>query len=208
MSELSRRGLMGAAAAVTGAAAVNAALPGVSAAATPASGAATSSRRHGDIRDVEHVVVIMQENRSFDHYFGSLKGVRGFGDRSTILLPGDKSVWEQPVTPTAGAATQFPWRLSGARTWSGSTPPSPELGAANYGGTSHGWDDQHAAWYGGLMNGWFAAKGGPTTLGYLDRHDLPFHYALADAYTVGDAYHCSVLSATGPNRTYLWSGTI
>jgi phospholipase C len=58
------------------------------------------------------------------------------------------------------------------------------------------------------MNGWVFAKGGPTTLGYLNRNDIPFHYALADAYTVGDAYHCSVLSATGPNRTYLWGGTI
>ena len=152
--------------------------------------------------------MIMQENRSFDHYFGSLKGVRGFGDRSTIQLPGGKSVWEQPKTPTAGAETQYPWRLSGAKSWSGATPPSAELGAANYGGTDHGWADQHGAWYGGLMNGWYSAKGGPTTLGYLDRKDLPFHYALADAYTVGDAYHCSVLSATGPNRTYLWGGTI
>ena len=58
------------------------------------------------------------------------------------------------------------------------------------------------------MNAWQYAKGGPTTLGFLDRNDIPFHYALADAYTIGDAYHCSVLSATGPNRTYLWSGTI
>jgi phospholipase C len=137
-----------------------------------------------------------------------MRGVRGFADRSTITLPGGKTVWEQPQTPTVGAATQFPWRLSGATQYRGATPPSPEIGAANYPGTSHGWDDQHAAWYGGVMNGWFFAKGGPTTLGYLDRHDLPFHYALADAYTIGDAYHCSVLSATGPNRTYLWSGSI
>jgi phospholipase C len=204
MPELSRRKFLGTAAAVTGAAAVG--LPG-SAAASPATApaaAASPAHRHGDLRDIKHVVVIMQENRSFDHYFGSLRGVRGFGDRSTIQLPGGKPIWEQP----AGTATQYPWRLSGAKTWDGDTPPSPEAGAANYGGTTHGWDDQHAAWYGGLMNGWYAAKGGPTTLGYLDRHDLPFHYALAEAYTVGDAYHCSVISATGPNRTYLWSGTI
>ncbi len=51
-------------------------------------------------------------------------------------------------------------------------------------------------------------EGGPTTLGFLKRHDLPFHYALADAYTIGDAYHCSVMSATGPNRTYHWGGSI
>ncbi|GAB3879368.1 hypothetical protein GCM10027612_05030 [Microbispora bryophytorum subsp. camponoti] len=209
MPELSRRNFLGTAAAVTGAAAVGAALPNASAA------AATTQKKpghppkpYGDIRDIKHVVVIMQENRSFDHYFGALKGVRGFGDRSTIVLPGGKTVWEQPKTLTAEADTQYPWRLSGAKTWSGATPPSAELGAANYGGTSHGWTDQHGAWYGGLMNGWYYAKGGPTTLGYLDRHDLPFHYALADAYTVGDAYHCSVLSATGPNRTFLWGGTI
>ncbi|MFI7627114.1 phosphocholine-specific phospholipase C [Microbispora rosea] len=209
MPELSRRNFLGTAAAVTGAAAVGVALPNASAA------AATTQKKpghppkpYGDIRDIKHVVVIMQENRSFDHYFGALKGVRGFGDRSTIVLPGGKTVWEQPKTLTDGADTQYPWRLSGAKTWSGATPPSAELGAANYGGTSHGWTDQHGAWYGGLMNGWYYAKGGPTTLGYLDRRDLPFHYALADAYTVGDAYHCSVLSATGPNRTFLWGGTI
>ncbi|MEU8277900.1 phosphocholine-specific phospholipase C [Microbispora bryophytorum] len=209
MPELSRRNFLGTAAAVTGAAAVGAALPNASAA------AATTQKKpghppkpYGDIRDIKHVVVIMQENRSFDHYFGALKGVRGFGDRSTIVLPGGKTVWEQPKTLTTEADTQYPWRLSGAKTWSGATPPSAELGAANYGGTSHGWTDQHGAWYGGLMNGWYYAKGGPTTLGYLDRRDLPFHYALADAYTVGDAYHCSVLSATGPNRTFLWGGTI
>jgi len=209
MSAVSRRKFIGSAATVAGAAAIGATLPGVSAAATgPQAASAPHGRPHGDIRDIKHVVVIMQENRSFDHYFGTLKGVRGFGDRSTIQLPGGKSVWEQPKTPTQGAGTQYPWRLSGATSWDGSTPPSAELGAANYGGTSHGWADQHGAWYGGLMNGWYSAKGGPTTLGYLDRKDLPFHYALADAYTVGDAYHCSVLSATGPNRTYLWGGTV
>lgn len=51
---------------------------------------------HGDIRDIKHVVVLMQENRSFDHYFGSLKGVRGFGDRSTITLPGGRRFFNSP----------------------------------------------------------------------------------------------------------------
>ncbi|MGW4604885.1 phosphocholine-specific phospholipase C [Streptomyces sp. NPDC004532] len=209
MSALSRRKFLGTAATVTGAAAMGAAMPGVAAASSEHGHEhGPHGHKHGDLRDIKHIVVIMQENRSFDHYFGALKGVRGFGDHATIQLPGGKSVWEQPKTLTEGSETQYPWRLSGAKSWNGATPPSPEMGAANYGGTSHGWTDQHGAWYGGLMNGWYYAKGGPTTLGYLDRKDLPFHYALADAYTVGDAYHCSVLSATGPNRTYLWSGTI
>jgi phospholipase C len=195
MPVVSRRKFLGAGAAV----AATTALP---AAAKP------RSKLHGDLRDIKHVVVVMQENRSFDHYFGSMKGVRGFGDRATILLPGGKTVWQQPQAPVAGAPTQYPWPLSGTRNYSGNVPPTPELGAANYPGTSHSWEDQHGAWYGGLMNGWVFAKGGPTTLGFLKRDDLPYHYALADAYTIGDAYHCSVLSATGPNRTYLWGGSI
>ncbi|MCU1682562.1 MAG: putative phospholipase precursor [Amycolatopsis sp.] len=211
MSDLSRRGFLGAAVAATGAAVAGAALPATEAQASPQPGG--KNHRFGDIRDIKHVVILMQENRSFDHYFGSLKGVRGFGDRSTITLPGGLSVFQQPTTtPSApAAATQYPWHLSDAPASAypaGHQPPSPEVGAQGYGGTSHSWDDQHGAWYGGLMNGWVFAKGGLTTLGYLDRADIPFHYALADAYTVGDAYHCSVLSATGPNRTFLWSGTI
>jgi len=195
VSDLNRRDFLGA---------------GVAAAATVALPAAAGpkTKPHGDLRDIKHVVVIMQENRSFDHYFGSMKGVRGFGDRSTIVQPGGKTVWQQPQTPVIGSPTQYPWPLSGTTQYDGAVPPTPEIGAANYPGTSHGWDDQHVAWNGGLMNGWVSAKGGPTTLGFLDRHDLPFHYALADAYTIGDAYHCSVLSATGPNRTYHWGGSI
>src|SRR5215510_9621398 len=135
MSDLTRRGFLRAAAAMGGAALVSAALPDVVEAA-----AGNDRRRHGDLRDVEHVVIVMQENRSFDHYFGTMKGVRGFGDRSTIMLPGGKTVWEQPQTPTVGASTQFPWRLSGTNKYAGATPPSPELGAANYPGTRHGWD--------------------------------------------------------------------
>jgi phospholipase C len=211
MAELSRRGFLGAATAATGAAVVGAVIPAADAQAAAAP--AVKPRRHGDIRDIKHVVILTQENRSFDHYFGSLRGVRGFGDRSTVTLPGGRSVFQQPTTlpGTPVTTTQFPWHLSDAPASAypaGHQPPSSEVGAQGYGGTSHSWDDQHGAWYGGLMNGWVFAKGGLTTLGYLDRTDIPFHYALADAYTVGDAYHCSVLSATGPNRTYLWSGTI
>ncbi|HEX3491025.1 MAG TPA: phospholipase C, phosphocholine-specific [Streptosporangiaceae bacterium] len=211
MPDVSRRNLMRGAAVITGAAVAASVSPAAGALASTSSEASakTRQRRHGDLRDIKRVVILMQENRSFDHYFGSLRGVRGFGDRSTITLPGGYSVWQQPTTPPGQpvTGTQYPWRLA-TGTFSGTQPPSPEVGAQNYGGTDHSWESQHGAWYGGLMNAWYYAKGGPTTLGYLNRQDIPFHYALADAYTIGDAYHCSVLSATGPNRTYLWSGTI
>jgi phospholipase C len=209
MSELSRRGFLGAATAITGAAAI-----GLTAPAAAAESAHNSKPNlQGDIRDIKRVVILMQENRSFDHYYGSLSGVRGFADRSTITLPGGLSVFAQPTSQPGRpvTATQYPWRLSDAPVSAypaGHQPPSSEVGAQNYGGTDHSWASQHTAWNGGLMNAWYTSKGGPTTLGYLDRKDLPFHYALADTYTIGDAYHCSVLSATGPNRTYLWGGTI
>jgi phospholipase C len=165
--------------------------------------------RHGDIRDIKHVVILMQENRSFDMYFGTLRGVIGYGDKATITLPGGYSVYQQPLTapgaPVTG--TQYPFSLAEGKVTSTPLPPNAEQGAQNANGTPHGWPDQHGAWYGGLMNAWYYAKG-IETLGYFTRDDIPFQYALADTYTVGDGYHCSVLSATGPNRTYLWSGTI
>src|SRR6476469_7741440 len=52
----------------------------------------------GSIRDIKHVVVLMQENRSFDHYFGTLAGVRGFDDPQALKLPGGKSIFYQPDT--------------------------------------------------------------------------------------------------------------
>src|SRR5450756_2604305 len=126
--------------------------------------------------------------------------VRGFGDRSTIKLSSGHSVFNQPV----GSGTQYPWSL---RASTGTDGTDPETLAQCNSGVAHSWGDQHAAWNQGQLDGWYTAKG-IRSLGYLDRSDIPFHYALADAYTICDAYHCSALSATGPNRTYLWSGMI
>src|SRR5262252_9214524 len=171
MSDMSRRDAIRSAAAVFGATAAVSATPSTDAL------AATSgkSRRYGDIRDIKHVMVLMQENRSFDHYYGSLQGVRGFGDRSTITLPGGYSVWQQPTTAPGQpvTSTQYPWRLAPG-TFSGQQPPSPEVGAQNYVGTDHSWESKHGAWYGGWMTAWFYSKGGPIMLGYLNRDEIPY----------------------------------
>jgi phospholipase C len=155
----------------------------------------------GTLADARHVVILMQENRSFDHYFGMLKGVRGFADRSAIQVAGGYSVFNQPN----GLGRQYPWQFSATKPAGGA---DPERLAQCNGDLSHAWSDQHKAWNGGKLDSWVAAKGNVRTLGYLTRADIPFHYALADNWTVNDAYFCSVLSATGPNRTYHWSGTI
>jgi len=153
----------------------------------------------GDITDVKHVVILMQENRSFDHYFGKLRGVRGYSDRSTIFLPGMYSVFNQPNFLTR--QYPFPLRMSSGK-------PDPETLAQCQGDMPHSWSDQHFAWNSGKLDRWMLAKLKIGTLGYLDRSDLPLYYTLADNYTICDAYHCSGLTSTGPNRTFLFSGMI
>ncbi|WP_377273046.1 phosphocholine-specific phospholipase C [Peterkaempfera sp. SMS 1(5)a] len=171
--------------------------PGIQLGAASKAAAATS----GTITDVKHVVVLMQENRSFDHYFGTLKGVRGFGDRGAITLNGGQSVFNQPN----GSGRQYPWQLSATPAAGGATPET--LAQCN-GDLPHSWSSQHAAWNQGQLDSWVSGVGNVRSLGYLNRGDIPFHYALADAYTICDGYFCSTLSATGPNRTFLWSGKI
>jgi phospholipase C len=146
----------------------------------------------GTIQDVKHIVVLMQENRSFDHYLGTLRGVRGFGDPRAVTLPSGNSVFAQPH----GTGTLLP-----------NHPPEPLMGYQFVGDLAHNWSDQHAAWNNGNNDGWVAAKGIETMI-YLDRTDIPFHYALADAFTVCDAYHCSVIGPTDPNRYYMWTGWV
>jgi phospholipase C len=148
--------------------------------------------RTGTIADVEHIVILMQENRSFDHYFGTMKGVRGFGDPRAVSLPSGDPVWSQP----SGTGRLFPFH-----------PDAPDLGLAFIEDLPHGWSDQHQAWNGGKYDQWVAAKG-TTTMAYLTRGDIPFQYALADAFTVCDAYHCSLLGPTDPNRYHMWTGWV
>jgi len=152
--------------------------------------------------DAEHVVILMQENRSFDHCYGALRGVRGFNDPRAVTLPSGNPVWLQ--TNRAGE-TYAPFRLNlrdSKATWMSSLP--------------HSWVDQTDARNGGRHDGWLDSKQSgnrnfeamPLTLGYYDRRDLPFYYALADAFTVCDQNFSSSLTGTTPNRLHLWTGTI
>lgn len=149
-----------------------------------------AARHSGTIQDVEHIVVLMQENRSFDHYFGSMKGVRGFGDPRPVTLASGKSVWHQ----SDGTKDVLPYH-----------PDADDLGMQFIAGLDHDWAGGHKAWNQGKYDQWIPAKSAGT-MAYLTRKDIPFHYALADAFTVCDAYHCSFIGATDPNRYYMWTG--
>ncbi|MES2391897.1 MAG: phospholipase C, phosphocholine-specific [Acidobacteriota bacterium] len=152
--------------------------------------------------DAEHIVILMQENRSFDHALGTLRGVRGFNDPRALRQANGNSVFIQ--TDAAGNAYS-PWRLDikdTKITWMGSLP--------------HTRQSQVDAWNQGQHNGWLEAKRShdhqyaalPTTMGYYTRQDLPFYYALADAFTVCDQSYCGAMTSTTPNRSLFWTGTV
>src|SRR3546814_158142 len=163
---------------------------------------AQAPRRAGTLKDIRHVVLLMQENRSFDHYFGMLSGVRGFGDSDPQMLSTGKNVFHQP-DPANRDGYLLPFHLD---TFSTNAQKLPS--------TSHEWTVQHQAWNHGRMDQWLPAHRtadgahGPYTMGYFKREDIPFHYALAEAFTICDAYHSSVIGPTWPNRLYYLTGMI
>lgn len=154
------------------------------------------------LSQIEHVVIFIQENRSFDTYFGTLSGVRGFDDPNALQLPNGRSVFFQPDALNPDGF-ELPFHLDTTTT-----------SAAAVADTGHAWTAQHASWNGGRMDNWLpthrAADGanGPLTMGYYTRRDLPFHYALADAFTICDMYFCSAFGPTNPNRLYSMTGTV
>jgi len=143
--------------------------------------------------DAEHIVFLMQENRSFDHMFGSLKGVRGFNEPHPHIQPDGNKVWLQK---DGQGYTYAPFHVDINKTkitWQGGLP--------------HSWNDQVAARNGGKYDKWLPVKG-PMTLSYYKRSDVPFYYALADAFTVCDQHFCSSLTGTTPNRLFFFTGTV
>jgi phospholipase C len=159
-------------------------------------------RRTGTIKDVEHVVILTQENRSFDHYFGTLRGVRGFGDRFPIPVPDAPgieraTVWFQANGRADGSPTVVtPFRIDSAQNFA----------YLRITGTPHSFPDAEHAWADGKMNEWPRFKN-DHSLGFFAAADLPFQFALAEAFTICDAYHCSFQGGTNPNRLFLFTGT-
>ena len=174
----------------------------VAAAALPVSAAS------GSLKDVKHVVLFMQENRAFDHYFGTMAGVRGFGDPNVHISKNThKPMWHQPVDdslegpkPPSHVKELLPWYLNHqGGDWSDRT----QCMIAG----SNDWIANHAAWNHGQYDRW-VRNNTPYSIGYYRREDLPLHFKLAESFLVGDAYHESVISSTDPNRITWLTGTI
>jgi phospholipase C len=157
-----------------------------------------------DLGAIDHVVMLMQENRSFDHYFGTFPGVRGFDDHPAADLGAFSQRW--PANRTlAPIGRLLPFHLDTANTDAECTFD-----------LSHAWTAQHACWNHGSMDAFVTThtspeyegpENGVLTMGYYTSDDLPFYHSLAAAFTLCDGYHCSVLGPTDPNRLFWLSGT-
>jgi phospholipase C len=198
-----RRTLLSAALATGGAAVLAAASRGdtARAGAAIARAAASTKPAGSDLGAIEHVVFLMQENRSFDHYYGTYPGVRGFDDHPKGSLGAFAQAW-----PGGRDRTLLPFHLDSSQAMGETTAD-----------LDHSWHGEHLSRGNGTNDAFVRThvqtqfegpEHGVLTMGYYKRQDLPFYYALADAFTIADNYHCSVLGPTHPNRLMALSGTV
>jgi len=189
---LTRRDLLRAGAGVAAAGLAARSWPAGAAAPRPAPAAAGAAA--ADVGAIEHVIIWMQENRSFDHYFGTYPGVRGFGDPHAL-----RGVFDQRDSKGPHGLMR-PFHLS--------TQTTPAECLADI---AHDWGDQHTSWNDGAMNEWGKGHEGDVDrayMGYYTRSDLPYFYSVADEFTLCDAYHCSVMGSTTSNRLYAFTGML
>jgi phospholipase C len=156
-----------------------------------------------DLGAIDHIVFLMMENRSYDHYFGDYPRGRGFDDHPAQSL----GVFAQDYPGATGLIPPnvlLPFHLDSTQ------------GMECTDDLTHDWGPMHLCWNDGKMDSWvkvhtsstYEGAHGAMTMGYYTREDLPFYYALADAFTLCDAYHSSILGPTHPNRLMANSGTI
>ncbi len=159
---------------------------------------AAKSKPLGKLTDIEHVIILIQENRSFDHYFGTYSGVEGYGS------PAAQAVYEQAGYPVAGYEGKLlPFHLN------------PGMMAQCMPDITHSWVPQHKAWNNGAMDEFVRTHieydglgAGSATMGYYEKSDLDFYYTLAENFTICDHYFCSTIGPTYPNRLYSMTGTL
>src|SRR6266849_2231407 len=193
---VSRRKLLGLGAAAVAAELGAMLLPGCGGglALNPSPGPSSCSK----LTDIEHVVILIQENRSFDHYFGSYRGVRCFSDQSPAFRQPDPA-----NTTNSPTGLLLPFHLDTSKTNATCTHD-----------ITHAWLPQHQSWNNGAMDGFVTSRllintdDATLTMGYCTRADLPFYYAVGDAFTICDNYFCSVIGPSDPNRLYTMAASI
>ncbi len=197
--QISRRAVLAGGAGLVGAGLLGAACGSSSSTSSSPSTAAAGS----DLGAVEHVVFLMQENRSFDHYFGTYPGVAGFDDHPKGKLGNFAQAW-----PGGTSDPLLPYNLASA---------TAQLCAGNSDIPIHDWAPQHQSWKRGTNAAFVSthaeaqydgAANAPLVMGYFTRQQLGFYYELASRYTICDHYFCSVIGPTMPNRIMFMSGML
>ena len=168
-----------------------------------ASGAATP-----DLSAIQHIVVLMQENRSFDHYFGHL---RAYDPSLNVDAEPPNASNPDPTNPLGPPIRAFHRSENMPADWAKYCEVSD---------LDHSWNGTHVEWDGGKMDGFTQRNQftnpnplgasdpkGSRSMGYYTEADLPYYYALYDTFAIGDRYFASVMSQTFPNRFFLLAGT-
>jgi len=148
------------------------------------------------LSSIEHVIFLMHENRSFDHYYGAMGGVDGFDTPSRAY----EQDWPGGTDPTL-----LPYHLD----------TQSQMAECTF-DLSHSWPAEHSSWNDGKMDGFvsthtstdYEGSLGTMTMGYYESTDIPFYWDLAQKFTICDRYFCSVLGPTHPNRLMQMSGTL
>jgi phospholipase C len=136
--------------------------------AQPSAAASKPGGRTGTMADLRHIVIVMQENRSFDHILGTvaMPGVRGFGDKQVLTWQNGRTNYYEPNSRAEGYL--LPYRADSTK---------------------------------------YNAQNTSSRMFYFEEEDVPFHHAIAKAWTVADHYHCALNTSTDPNRIMFWTGT-
>ena len=136
---------------------------------------------------IDHVVVLMMENHSFDDHFGRL----GRGDGLRFSGIGQPLDYNPAPRSEGGFILSYPMPNT-------ATPLNSQI--------SQSWDSSHLCWDHGSNQG-FARTCGPASMGHFTHEQLPFYYSLAKRFPIGDRYFCSVMAQTYPNRRFLIAAT-
>jgi len=172
----------------------------------------------GPASKIQHIIFIVQENHSFDNYFGTYPGANGFSlgisiptslnaETTASVSPFHLNV-AQPISiigdelPPGVADPDELDAKSG-----GTVPPFPYGNESIAGDLSHAWQVAHMAYDNGKMDGFVAAERSTLTMGYYDRQDVPYYWDYADKYVLDDNFFSSLMGPSFPNHLYIASGT-
>lgn len=169
-----------------------------------------------DSSKIQHLIFIVQENHSFDNYFGTYPGANGFANISILINPQDATSGHispyhlSATVPVSIVGDELPPDVSDpeelAANTNNDTSPFHLISQSIGQDLSHAWIVAHKAYDNGKMDGFVQAEGSNLTMGYYDRTDIPYYWDYADQYVLDDNFFSSEMGPSFPNHLYIASG--